>query len=270
MIAKNLLQAETHFEFGRNWSDYSKLIDESAIQEAERGILALVPRDQIEGASWLDIGSGSGIHSLAAHRLGARDVTAVDIDADSVETTRRVLAANGVNARTERMSVFELDSLGQFDVVYSWGVLHHTGDMWRAVRCAAEKVKPGGILAIALYQHTRLCGAWTREKEFYTAAPEWIRKAIRGTYIGAFFLNSLARGKNPVRIVRDYKSARGMSFFHDVHDWLGGYPYESSTPDETRQFVCELGFEPLHTREVVPGRGLFGTGCAEYVFRRKG
>jgi 2-polyprenyl-6-hydroxyphenyl methylase/3-demethylubiquinone-9 3-methyltransferase len=270
MIAKNLLQAETHFEFGRNWSDFSKLIDESAIREAERGILALVPRQEIEGASWLDIGSGSGIHSLAAHRLGAGDITALDIDADSVETTRRVLAANGVAARTERMSVFELDALGQFDVVYSWGVLHHTGDMWRAVRCAAEKVKPGGIFAIALYQRTPLCGAWTREKEFYTAAPEWVRKIIRGAYIGAFFLNSLARGQNPWRIVRNYKSARGMSFHHDVHDWLGGFPYESSTPEETRAFVSDLGFEPLATREVVPGRGVFGTGCAEYVFRRNG
>lgn len=269
MIAKNLLQAETHFEFGRNWSDFSRLIDESAIQEAERGILALIPRSEIEGASWLDIGSGSGIHSLAAHRLGAGDITALDIDRDSVETTRRVLAANGAKARTERMSVFEMGALGQFDIVYSWGVLHHTGDMWRAVRCAAEKVKPGGILAIALYQQTPLCGAWTREKEFYTAAPEPIRKVIRASYIGAFFLNSLARFKNPVSIVRNYKSARGMSFYHDVHDWLGGFPYESSTPDETRRFVCELGFDALQTREVVPGRGVFGTGCAEYVFRRK-
>jgi 2-polyprenyl-6-hydroxyphenyl methylase/3-demethylubiquinone-9 3-methyltransferase len=268
MIAKNLLQVETHFEFGRNWSDFSKHIDESAIQEAERGILALIPRDEIEGASWLDIGSGSGIHSLAAHRLGASDITALDIDADSVETTRRVLAANGVKARTERMSVFELGSLDEFDVVYSWGVLHHTGDMWRAVRCAAEKVKPGGIFAIALYQQTPLCGAWTREKEFYTAAPEWVRKAIRGIYIGAFFANSLVRGQNPWKIVRTYKGARGMSFYHDVHDWLGGFPYESSTPEETRRFVSELGFEPLHSRELVPGRGVFGTGCAEYVFRR--
>lgn len=270
MSAKNLLQAESHFEFGKNWSDFSRLIDERAVAEAEKGILALVPAEAIKGASWLDIGSGSGIHSLAAHRLGAADITAIDIDADSVETTRRVLAAGGVQARAERMSVFELDGLGQFDVVYSWGVLHHTGDMWRAIRCAAERVKPGGILAIALYQKTPLCGAWTREKEWYTSASEPLRKVARGIYVGAYFINSAFRGQNPFRQLREYKSYRGMSFHHDVHDWLGGFPYESSTADETNRFIEQLGFTSLKTRELKPGKGYLGTGCAEYVYRKNG
>jgi 2-polyprenyl-6-hydroxyphenyl methylase/3-demethylubiquinone-9 3-methyltransferase len=268
MTGKDLLRAESHFEFGKNWSDYSRLIDQFAVQEAEKGILALIPAEAIRGAAWLDIGSGSGIHSLAAARLGAAEVTAVDIDADSVATTTRVLAENGVQARTERRSVFELDRLGEFDIVYSWGVLHHTGAMWRAVRCAAERVKPGGILAIALYQKTPLCGAWTREKELYTAAPEPVRMAVRAVYVAAYCINALARGQNPFRHIRDYKSSRGMSFLHDVHDWLGGFPYESATPEETDTFVRALGFERLSVREGRPGRGYLGTGCAEYVYRK--
>jgi 2-polyprenyl-6-hydroxyphenyl methylase/3-demethylubiquinone-9 3-methyltransferase len=269
MSAPDLLDAESHFEFGKNWSDYSRNIDEEAIREAERGVLKLVPAEALKGASWLDIGSGSGLHSLAAHRLGAGEITAIDIDADSVETTRKVLAQHGVKARIERMSVFEMDSLGQYDIVYSWGVLHHTGAMWRAIESAAKHVKPGGLFAIALYQKTPFCGAWTVEKRIYTKSPEFLRRAWQGVFGTALLAAMGIKGRNPVDYVRNYKSTRGMSYWHDVHDWLGGYPYESSTPEETRDFVCKLGFEPLQIGDLKPGIGLFGTGCAEYVFRKK-
>lgn len=264
----NLIEVDSHFEFGKNWHDFSRLIDEGAICEAEQGILRLIPQSALRGATFLDIGSGSGLHSLAAHRLGAQHITAIDLDADSVATTRSVLAANGVLARVEQVSVFDMEALGQFDVVYSWGVLHHTGAIWDAVKCAAAKVNPGGILAIALYQKTPLCGAWAKEKQYYTAAPKMLRKLARGAYVMAFMLNNVLRRKNPIHYVRTYKSARGMNFFHDVHDWMGGYPYESSTLDETRQFVESLGFKLTFQRDVHPGLGIFGTGCAEYVFRR--
>jgi 2-polyprenyl-3-methyl-5-hydroxy-6-metoxy-1,4-benzoquinol methylase len=269
MGAKDLLQAESHFEFGKNWSDYSKLIDDEAIQEAERGILNLLTREEIAGASFLDIGSGSGLHSLAASRLGAKEITAVDIDPDSVETTRRVLKAHQVDATVERKSVFEMDDLGTFDIVYSWGVLHHTGDMWGAVRSAAKHVNSGGLFVIALYQKTPLCGAWAVEKRIYTAAPQLLRQVWKGVYHVGLMSRLALAGRNPVRYVRDYKSTRGMSYWHDVHDWLGGYPYESSTAEETRDFVCGLGFEPVRTRPLPSAIGMFGTGCAEYVFRKR-
>lgn len=270
MRVKNPRQAESHFEFGKNWSDYSRLIDGHAVIEAEKGILSMMPAEKIRGASWLDIGSGSGIHSLAAHRLGATEITAVDIDNDSVETTRRVLARHGVQATVERMSVFNLESLGQFDIVYAWGVLHHTGDMWEAVRCAANRVRPGGLLAIALYQKTQLCGAWLREKKWYTSASEPMRMLARGLYISSFIANTALSGRNPLKQVREYKTFRGMSFRHDVHDWLGGYPYESSSVQETNEFVSRLGFTLLKANSLRPGRGVFGTGCAEYVYRKNG
>lgn len=267
-MANELLQADTHFQFGENWSAYSKRIGEVEVEEAKRALLNLIPAKDLEGASFLDIGSGSGLHSLAAHALGAKDITAVDIDDNSVATTRAVLARYGVPARVERMSVFESDALGQFDIVYSWGVLHHTGDMWRAVREAAKHVKPSGLFVIALYQKTPLCGAWTMEKRFYTASPKPVQKLLSGIY-GAAKLAALPLvGINPVKYVRDYREVRGMNFWHDVHDWVGGYPYESSTPEETRDFVVGLGFKPVKIGDLKPGVGIFGTGCAEYVFRR--
>lgn len=263
-----LLKADTHFEFGKNWEDYSRLIDEEAIAEAERGILALVPQNAIKGASWLDIGSGSGLHSLAAARLGASAITALDIDKDSVATTKKVLDARGVDATVLERSVFEIDDLGQFDVVYSWGVLHHTGAMWRAVRSAAERVRPGGLLVIALYQKTPLCGPWTVEKRIYTAASEPVRSVMRKIYKSLYKVGLLVTGRTPGAYERNYKSSRGMNWDHDIHDWLGGYPYESSTPQETKDFVVKLGFEPIKIGDLKPGMGVFGTMCAEYVFRR--
>ena len=268
MGAKDLLQAESHFEFGKNWSDYSRLIDDRAIEEAERGVLNLLTRDEIAGASFLDIGSGSGLHSLAASRLGAKEITAVDIDPDSVETTRQVLAAHHVDATVVRKSVFDMEDIGSFDIVYSWGVLHHTGDMWAAVRAAAEHVKPGGLFVIALYQKTPLCGAWMIEKRIYTAAPRVLRQILKSVYHVGLMARLALVGRNPARYIREYRSARGMSYWHDVHDWLGGYPYESSSPGETSDFVCGLGFEPVRTRPLPSGIGVFGTGCAEYVFRK--
>lgn len=88
---QDLTRAESHFAFGRNWAEYAGKITEAEVREAEAGLLRLMGGERLEGKRFLDIGSGSGLHSLAALRLGAREVLAVDIDADSVATTRAVL-----------------------------------------------------------------------------------------------------------------------------------------------------------------------------------
>lgn len=270
MRSDKLLGAESHFEFGKNWSDYAQKIDDRAIAAAAEGVLRLLPRNAVRGARWLDVGSGSGLHSLAAAKLGASDITAIDIDADSVATTSRILAEHGVTARVLQKSVFELDDLGYFDVVYSWGVLHHTGDMWRAIDCAAGRVAPGGWFALALYQKTALCGAWTVEKALYSKAGEPVRKVMRKLYMLAYHLQLALKGKSSAEHADTYAQNRGMSFEHDVHDWLGGYPYESVTPEATRSFLVERGFTPVMIGDLKPGLGIFGTGCAEFVFRKDG
>lgn len=262
-------QLDAHFEFGENWLQYLEHVDEAAVERAEAGLLKLLPRERLAGARFLDIGCGSGLHSLAAVRAGALEVVAVDIDPSSVRAAQTLLAQHD-NASAQQLSVFDAAAaeLGTFDVVYSWGVLHHTGDMWNAVECAARFVRPGGAFAIALYLKTPFCGAWRVEKRLYSAAPVRVRKAVRRLYTAAYYLRIAASGKNPWRFVREYKTLRGMNFHIDVHDWLGGYPYESASPAEIKAHILPLGFTVEKEFPTPRGIGLFGTGCVEFVFRK--
>jgi len=267
----DLLDVSTHFPFGENWRDYARLVDERRIEEAVESVRALV--GELSGKTLLDIGSGSGLFSVAALRLGAKEVVAVDIDKASVATTRALLAREREHDwRAEQVSVFDLPAKvsQRFDVVYSWGVLHHTGDMWRALDCASAMVGPGGTLAVALYERTPLCGAWTIEKRVYCKLPAPLQALLRGAYLTAWAAGMLLKRRNPWRQMREGRE-RGMDVAHDVHDWLGGYPYESTTPAEVTAFMRERGFEQQKlVRWPVRAAGLLGSGCSEYVFRRSG
>jgi 2-polyprenyl-3-methyl-5-hydroxy-6-metoxy-1,4-benzoquinol methylase len=267
-MSEDLLDVSTHFRFGENWAGYSELVDDRRIASARESVAALV--EDLHGKSFLDIGSGSGLFSVAALRLGASEVFATDIDPDSVATTRKLLSREGGKWRAEQISVFDLPARvpERFDVVYSWGVLHHTGGMWRALDCAASMVKPGGTFAFALYERTPLCGAWRREKRLYRRLPAAAQKLCRGVYLAAWVAGMLVTGHNPWRYIREDHN-RGMDLFHDVHDWMGGYPYESTTREQVHSFMTERGFESV---KFNPWRvriaGALGTGCSEYVYRK--
>lgn len=267
----DLLRAESHFEFGENWMDFVGVVNESHKLNAVAELRRLFPDDELRGGTFLDIGCGSGLHSLASARLGVAAVYATDIDPNSIAAARRVLAEidGKIPWTAETVSVFDLPA-GQFDVVYSWGVLHHTGDMWRAVHAATAQVKLGGLFAIALYRKTRFCRMWRVEKALYTKAPEWLRAPWRWTYTFLFLLAlAVGRGRNPFAYIREYQKSRGMSFYHDIHDWLGGHPYESAAPAEIRAFMKERGFSEVRSFTKGPSLGLFGSGCDEFVFRRE-
>jgi 2-polyprenyl-6-hydroxyphenyl methylase/3-demethylubiquinone-9 3-methyltransferase len=155
---------------------------------------------------------------------------------------------------------------GQFDVVYSWGVLHHTGDMWRAIETAAKMVRPGGQFALAIYAATPLDPAWKIEKRIYSKGPKALQWAMRHSFIAVLFLAELLRGRNPVSLVTRART-RGMNFSHDVRDWLGGYPYETATADELQHRICAMGFSEERSFRIPPSLGIFGSGCHEFVFR---
>lgn len=276
-MTHDLKQAENHFAFGRNWAEYAATITDGEIAEAQSALKRLLDGKTLAGARVLDIGSGSGLHSLAAIRLGAQGVTAVDIDADSAATTRAVLSrlAPGADWRVDEKSVFDLSPVGSntFDVVYSWGVLHHTGDMWQALRTAAAMVAPGGLFVFALYRRVWMDWFWRREKRWYARASASSQAKARALYVGLFRVALLATGRRFSAYVANYRGNRGMSYYHDVHDWLGGWPYESVSAPEIARLMAELGFEavrlPTRTGRVL-GRdvGLFGSGCDEYAYRR--
>lgn len=269
-------QLGSHFSFGSNWASYARGISEAQIQQARTNLQLLLGSDSLKGLRFLDIGSGSGVHSLAALELGAAEVFAVDLDPESVRTTQDLLSRHAPAGRWKVgvESVFHLSpkSLGFFDVVYSWGVLHHTGDLHLALRQATRMVARNGLLAIALYRKTWLCPLWSWEKKWYVKASPYRQRMAREIYT-VFYRAALAlKGRTLGQAVRDYGKNRGMEFYHDLHDWLGGYPYESITSSGLDRILRSLGFVPTTVRAkrgFLGGRelGIFGSGCDEYVYR---
>ena len=264
----DLTQADSHYAFGKNWSAYSVLIDEDRLKEAVNSVAKLC--GDLAGKSFLDIGCGSGLFSAAALRLGATPLRAIDIDCDSVETTQQTLTRffPGDAWSCAQRSVFDTSPQadGLYDVVYSWGVLHHTGNMRQAIACAAQLVAPGGLLVLGLYRKTPFCRFWTVEKRLYTHGPRWVAAVLRWIYKSAYLAGILATGRDPRVYVHDYQSNRGMDWHHDVEDWLGGYPYESVSNSDMARLAHENGFVVRATYErAVPASGLFGSLIVEYT-----
>ncbi|MGI9383010.1 MAG: methyltransferase domain-containing protein [Methyloligellaceae bacterium] len=230
------------------------------------GLLRLIPKGEIVGRSLIDIGCGSGIHSVAAAKLGAAQIYAIDFDPRSVAAARTLLEKHVPNAewRVESRDVFGLEptSDGRFDVVYSWGVLHHTGDVNTALERAAAMTAEGGLFVFSLYRPTTLDWFWIREKRWYAQASRPAQKVALWLYVALFRLASWVTGR------RGSIDQRGMEFRHDVNDWLGGYPYEAVSARDVRRIMSQLGFEEVKAIVKPGGFGLFGSGCDEYVFRR--
>ena len=271
-MTENLLEFESHFSFGENWAQYAQKIDERRIEEAEKSLIRLLGRESIEGRTFLDIGCGSGLFSLAAVRLGCKRLLAVDLDPNSVETTRKTLerhAPSGANWDCKRISVFDLDPVhvGTFDIVYSWGVLHHTGAMYKAIEKASTVVAPHGTLALALYGKTPFCGLWRIEKRIYSRSPKWVQRAIERVYYVAVSARLALKGESLKKRRETYFQQRGMDMYIDTRDWLGGYPYESISPNQAMTYMNKLGFEPVRSF-VTPCIGLLGAGCDEYSFTK--
>jgi len=270
----DLIELKSHFAFGKNWESYAKLVNDSQVEQAIAGLQRLLGGD-LRGKRFVDVGCGSGVHSLAALRLGATEVVALDIDPASVATTRHLLEkhAAGEHWSTHEMSVFDLepDGLGPYDVVYSWGVLHHTGNLHRALRAAGALVAPGGQFIFALYYRTPLCRFWKLEKRWYSAASPVAQARARSIYVGLHrMLYPLKYSGSFNDFIANYSKRRGMDYYHDVHDWLGGWPYESISAAETEQLMQQLGLRRIRAfgrkRKTV---GLFGVGCNEYVYGRE-
>lgn len=264
------------FEFGKNWSRFLSVLDEDRIATAEASLREMLEAETLAGKTFLDIGSGSGLFSLAARRLGAK-VHSFDFDCNSFACTQELrnrFFPSDSNWRVEQGSALDADyltSLGKFDIVYSWGVLHHTGEMWRALENAVIPTTAGGKLFIAIYNDT---GSQTRRwhwiKKTYCRLPRLLKTPFAIAAILPEEAKSLVRSimtLRPMTYVRSwtqYKNGRGMNRWHDIIDWVGGYPYEVATVDEIFGFYSARGFTMTKVRS-----GGVGLGCNEFVFERK-
>lgn len=266
------------FEFGANWTRFLALVNEDRIRLAEHSLRDLLEAETLQDKTFLDIGSGSGLFSLAARRLGAR-VRSFDYDPQSVACTRELKGRyfpDDPEWTIERGSVLDqafLVGLGTFDVVYSWGVLHHTGAMWQALENVTPLVKPEGRLYIAIYDDQgRATVLWKRVKRAYCHTPEPFRSLILGLAFvrlwGPTTVRDFLQG-HPGKTWRNYGkrqegSGRGMSPWRDVVDWVGGYPFEVAKPELIFDFYRDRGFV-LSRLKTCGG----GKACNEFVFTRQ-
>jgi 2-polyprenyl-6-hydroxyphenyl methylase/3-demethylubiquinone-9 3-methyltransferase len=255
------------FAFGKNWSNFLSVLDEVRVQASTEDLRKVV--GDLQGKTFLDVGSGSGIHSLAAVRLGATNVHSFDYDQDSVECTRELKRrfAPKANWTIEQGSALDesyMRSLGLFDVVYSWGVLHHTGDMWRALNLVVLAVRE--TLMIAIYNDQgRASRFWKKTKERYNGGSFVTKRLLELFTLGvcwgpSFILNPIGT----IKQLRGYSSQRGMSPWHDVVDWAGGYPFEVAKPERIFKLFRDRGFI---LEEMTTCSG--GRGCNQFTFTRQ-
>jgi 2-polyprenyl-6-hydroxyphenyl methylase/3-demethylubiquinone-9 3-methyltransferase len=261
------------FDFGQNWLDFSeKALSNNKATQAKADFKNLMIDIPLTEKSFLDIGFGQGLSLLSAVEIGAK-VVGCDINPKCTEVLKQNIKyfpkAVNANIKTftgsildnptiEKLRKDEPDGQGCYDVVHSWGALHHTGNMKRAIINAASLVKHDGILVLALYNRHWSSPIWLAIKWIYCKSPEFVQRVmILALYPIIWFAKLMITGKSP------REQTRGMDFFHNVIDWVGGYPYEYADTRTIQYFIEDLGFKLIKINpSTVP------TGCNEFIFTK--
>jgi 2-polyprenyl-6-hydroxyphenyl methylase/3-demethylubiquinone-9 3-methyltransferase len=255
------------FDFGQNWKEFSeKRLSPEKVTQARGHFRELMLGVDLVGRTFLDIGFGQGLSLLLAHQSGAQ-VTGVDINPKCAEVVTRNKAVVGVVEPIETVvgSILDTDCLAKladrrFDVVHSWGVLHHTGKMYQAIDNACALVADNGHFVLAIYNRHWSSLPWRAIKWLYCVLPAFLQKFMIWFFYPVIMVAKfLATGKNP------FSMTRGMDFYYNVIDWVGGYPYEYANISEMEKYLAGRGFR---LKKAIPAR--VPTGCNEFVFERAG
>lgn len=260
------------FGFGKNWQKFiENNFDEERIEISRRHILGFLKMNSLEGKYFLDVGCGSGLHSLAALRAGAEKIVSFDLDMASVATAKKLWEFSGSPKHWTVLQGSILDQnliakVEPADIVYSWGVLHHTGDMWKAIENTASLLKGDSLLYMALYDYDAFIDPppefWLAVKKRYNEGAPLTKRWIELWYIWRFIL-----GYRPYYLPRyiqrmiKYRQSRGMALYTDIKDWLGGWPMEFAKTDDVKHFCKEkLELELVNIST--------GEANSEYLFKR--
>ncbi len=259
------------FSFGKNWDNFVQAhFSEERVEISKRHLLNFLELNDMEGKYFLDIGCGSGLHSLTAFKADTKRIVSLDIDPYSILATKRIreMYGNPYNWEVLHGSILDKDFISKIepaDIVYSWGVLHHTGNLWQAIRNAATLIKDGGIFYIAIYEKTPDSDYWINIKKRYNRSSWIVKRVMELGYVWYVFFKttSMSKIKSSISYIINYRKNRGMEFWTDVRDWLGGWPYEPATLEEVCQFCeKELSLEKVKVKT--------GEANIEYLFRKLG
>jgi len=257
------------FDFGQNWKNFSeKKLNKDKIIQAQHDFKELVKDLDIKNKSFIDIGFGQGLGLLSSIIFGAKSV-GVDINEKCYETLERnkdffpelknVDIPIIIGSILDGSILEKIKSINKtYDILHSWGVLHHTGNMWTAIDNCCQLISQNGIFILAIYNKHWSSRLWYIIKKIYNSSPAIIKRLmIYKFYAIIFIAKFLVTFKNPL------KKERGMSFYYDIVDWIGGFPYEYATKDEIVEYLRYKGFNLIKfTKASVP------TGCNEFIFRK--
>lgn len=258
-----------NFSFGKNWEKYLKKINNKKIEYAKKSLQHFLNLENLNEKTFIDFGSGSGLFSLSAILLGAKKVISIDIDKNSVKCA--LFLRQKYNIPSNKWEIKEgsildqkfVNKLPKSDIIYSWGVLHHTGNMKQALNNISKLVNKKGLLYIAIYNDYKgfpNSKTWKKIKRIYNSSPRIIKEIFKISYSLVLITYKIIKLQNPVTLITKYNRKRGMSFYRDIEDWLGGYPYEYASRKDIIDFYKKKKFELKNIKKAKREE------CNEFLF----
>lgn len=189
----------------------------------------LIGRDNIENKIVLDAGCGTGIAAISFKKLGANKVIGIDISKKSLLTAKKLAEEAGVKLKFITGDLLNLPLKGNFDIIHSFGALHHTGDTKGAFANLINLLGENGQFYLALYWRTRL-----------TFLHQFIRKILRLLPESAWepiskFITKFMVGKK--------KTQRGFDGYGEALDWLCVPHRDHYRPEEIKKWFKEYNMQ---------------------------